>query len=436
MRSSFLFHGLPAISYQENYIIFSPYARKIARIEKEKINSKKFYTELKKANFFGKPSEFGPGQKQDSVMVILVVTNDCNLRCKYCYVKGGEHNEYMDFELAKTAIKKVLKESKRKKLVVSFFGGEPTLAFPLIKQIVEYVKKNRNNLGIIEYGFSITTNGVIPEKTLNYLLKNNFVFTVSIDGIPSVQDRQRPLPDGSGSSFFIEQTVRKIVKSRNFLNARITVTKNSVKKLEENVRYLIKLGFKFIQIDPISMGGRAKEQRELFRPEAREYVKNFIKVLDMAKKAGVTISSQSYMNLFTPAKRFCDGMTGRNRIIVAYDGTQRLCLCLSDELCTSTPTSGLIVGRYNKSTGKFETNIKKFRRHTNSIPIDRSKKCQECFARYTCGGGCGIQNFHTTGNWNKTSDFHCYVTRSLLKEIIKRIAEKSFDIKNPRKLRG
>lgn len=74
---------------------------------------------------------------------MLMVTHACNLNCSYCY-ESHKGNNYMSFELAKDIILNeadlVKKSSKFDEIQVDFMGGEPLMNFPLIKQIVEWLK--------------------------------------------------------------------------------------------------------------------------------------------------------------------------------------------------------------------------------------------------------------------------------------------------------
>ena len=77
--------------------------------------------------------------------LILQVTQQCNLRCKYCAYSGNYYNrshtsERMDFETAQKAIDFYLARSdKADQLAVSFYGGEPLLEFELIKKKTHFI---------------------------------------------------------------------------------------------------------------------------------------------------------------------------------------------------------------------------------------------------------------------------------------------------------
>lgn len=67
--------------------------------------------------------------------ITFIVTKDCQLACKYCYLVGKNSKERMPWEVAKTAIDYILdneKDFQETSVVWDFIGGEPFLEIDLI----------------------------------------------------------------------------------------------------------------------------------------------------------------------------------------------------------------------------------------------------------------------------------------------------------------
>ena len=141
--------------------------------------------------------------------IILITTEDCNLRCKYCVYsdfyedKKSYSSKKMTFEVAKKAIDMVIEYHNNKvkrgyqdRLKVNFYGGEPLLNFKLVKKIVQYFKKiNFNNVDYL-----ITTNGtVMNNEIIDFLAENNFLVAFSIDGNEFNHNRNRVTITGLGT---------------------------------------------------------------------------------------------------------------------------------------------------------------------------------------------------------------------------------------------
>ncbi len=84
------------------------------------------------------PEPFNNGDYQD---ITLSITEDCNLRCKYCYMVHKSEFKVMSFDTAKKIVDFVLaQEVKKENVVWNFIGGEPTIEMDLIDKITDYIK--------------------------------------------------------------------------------------------------------------------------------------------------------------------------------------------------------------------------------------------------------------------------------------------------------
>ena len=136
----------------------------------------------------------------------LQVTQACNLTCGYCpyanftdgMLQRNHTNRYMDFETAKKALDYFLEHSGDMSHVsVSFYGGEPLLAYDLIKQVVEYAKELFVGKELL---FNITTNGtLLNDEMIDFFAENEFALLFSIDGPEKIHDLNRKRADGTGS---------------------------------------------------------------------------------------------------------------------------------------------------------------------------------------------------------------------------------------------
>jgi len=137
-------------------------------------------------------------------MLILEVTEQCNLRCKYCiynpqYEGKRDHGSInMTSDIAFRAIDYLESHSNDKDVVyMTFYGGEPLLRFPLIKSCVEYARNKFTNK---ELNFSLTTNGILlTQEIAEYFYEENFGIVVSLDGPEDIHDTWRKNSGGIGS---------------------------------------------------------------------------------------------------------------------------------------------------------------------------------------------------------------------------------------------
>ena len=152
----------------------------------------------------------------------LNVTEDCNMRCRYCVFSGNYKGmrthapKYMNFDVAKRAINYYFSHSLPQvneviETTIGFYGGEPLLNFNLIKKCVEYVKeltKKGNNRRMI---YSMTTNGtLLNDEIIDFIAQNSFSLIISLDGPKSRHDANRIFKNGSGTFDTVIANIQKI----------------------------------------------------------------------------------------------------------------------------------------------------------------------------------------------------------------------------------
>jgi uncharacterized protein len=149
--------------------------------------------------------------------LVLQVTQQCNLRCKYCPYSGTyynrEHNDKcMDIEIAKKAIDFYIKHSYDiKTLNIAFYGGEPLIKYELIKKLVEYAKTMSDGKEVL---FHMTTNATLMNgEVIEFLVKNDFRLAISIDGPKDLHDKNRENINGKGSFETVIRNVELIKKN-------------------------------------------------------------------------------------------------------------------------------------------------------------------------------------------------------------------------------
>ena len=76
--------------------------------------------------------------------ITFIVTKDCQLACKYCYLVGKNDKERMSWDIAKAAVDYILdheEDFREESVIWDFIGGEPFLEIDLIDRVCDYIKK-------------------------------------------------------------------------------------------------------------------------------------------------------------------------------------------------------------------------------------------------------------------------------------------------------
>ena len=125
--------------------------------------------------------------------LVYEVTDICNLRCKYCGF-GDLYEGYDPRNKGRLSLRKAfnildylaklwkenIQGSIKQPFILGFYGGEPLLAMNLIKEIIEYAQSLDIKSKSIHY--NLTTNGLLLNKHIDYLVKKEFNLLISLDG--------------------------------------------------------------------------------------------------------------------------------------------------------------------------------------------------------------------------------------------------------------
>jgi len=159
--------------------------------------------------------------KRDSFrQLTLVITDQCNLRCRYCAYSGNYLNNrthesiYMPWKIAEQALMKyhigyMFVKDKSPSLLpsISFYGGEPLLNFGLIRDVTVLA----NKLFMNKVRYNLTTNGtLLTSDMLNFFKDNDYHLAFSLNGDKDEHDRLRVFPDGSGTFEILWHKLKKV----------------------------------------------------------------------------------------------------------------------------------------------------------------------------------------------------------------------------------
>ncbi len=192
--------------------------------------------------------------------ITFIVTKDCQLACKYCYLVGKNEKERMPWEVAKKSIDYILdheEDFREESVVWDFIGGEPFLEIDLIEKICDYLKTEmyrRNHHWFNSYRFSFSTNGINydSEKVQNYIKKNreHLSIGITIDGTEVKHDLNR-IYKGTGKGSY-QSVVRNIplwLEQFPGAGTKVTISSSDIPYIKESVLHLYSLGIHEVNIN-------------------------------------------------------------------------------------------------------------------------------------------------------------------------------------------
>ncbi len=195
-----------------------------------------------------------------SKSITFIVTKDCQLACKYCYLVGKNSKERMSWDVAKQAIDYILEredEFPQGSVIWDFIGGEPFLEIELIDKICDYIKLEmykKEHHWFDSYRFSFSTNGINyhEEKVQRFIEKNHrhLSIGITIDGTELKHDLNRIYKtSGKGSYKDVVRNIPLWLSQFPEAGTKVTISSADIPYIKESVLHLFNLGIKEVNIN-------------------------------------------------------------------------------------------------------------------------------------------------------------------------------------------
>lgn len=192
--------------------------------------------------------------------ITFIVTKDCQLACKYCYLVGKNTHERMPWEVAKKAIDYILDHEgdfREESVVWDFIGGEPFIEIDLIDKICDYIKVEMYRRGhhwFDSYRFSFSTNGInyADDKVQRFIAKNltHLSIGITIDGTEMKHDLNRVYKQtGRGSYRDVVRNIPLWLSQFPGSGTKVTISSADIPYIKESVLHLYSFGIHEVNIN-------------------------------------------------------------------------------------------------------------------------------------------------------------------------------------------
>lgn len=353
-----------------------------------------------------------PGTGHPISAIDLDVTNDCPLQCDYCF-KGPKAKRYMTFEVAQRAVDWLIAASLGvRDLKVYLMGGEPLMAFDLIKKIVPYGKRRAGLFGKTMH-FSVTTNMVlVTQEVIDFWRRYGMGFHTSIDGVPEAHDRHRHFPNGGRSSHIIEKKVPMILGYQPSAAARATYCADTVHLLIDSASYFASLGYTNMVFAAAQDPPWSEGQLALLESQVAGLADFVIQKMRRGESCSVSPFAPFIGVLTNPDSRrqhVCGA--GRGFVLVDSVGDIWPCHRFGGEAKDRQWVMGSMFGDFEDSMqGAFLSFDTK---------SDLQAECGTCPANVVCPGQCLAEAQEFSGSVYKPTDSYCTITRAFFRESLR-----------------
>jgi uncharacterized protein len=336
--------------------------------------------------------------------VTLVLTHDCNLRCRYCYA-GRKFRRAMTWDVARRAIDLGLADGAPW-MDLGFFGGEPLLARPLMERALAHAREGAAARGTTVRP-QVTTNGtLLTDDAARFLRAESFYVGLSIDGCREAHDATRPRRDGRSSFDAALAGLDRALAHGLRMEVIAVVDPANVRWLARSVAFLADRGVPRIAVNPNFQADWTEEARAELE---RQYE---LAAQDYAQRQ--RLGKPSWLN-FIDGKiitRLKNGFSCRDRcgfgnreIAVAPSGNLYPCERLVGEDTDEAVRMG------NVFDGVDRVKQERYRSEVGNT----DPECAGCAVRSRCMNWCGCTNYTLTGAIHRTGDVVCWHERTAIR---------------------
>lgn len=342
-------------------------------------------------NTFRKPEK---SNNVKSLGLWVHTTNNCCLRCSYCYIPTLGQNDYLSEDDIDIFCNKLIQSAKANQLsniTLRLAGGEPFLKFDLWKPYLVSLKQELKDFDC-ELQVAFLTNAVLlTDEIIDFVKENSFGIGVSMDGLSEYQDKTRHFKDGTGSFSIVSKNVLRLKEKECTPNIMTVVSNNNLDGLIDFTQYIIENSlhcrFSLVKKEDINI------------TKTIDTLTKCYELFDKAIDDGYNFSkchNFGDLKFGNPSIQTCSNAV--NAAALYSDGSIYFCHRLFGE---DTPQGTI-----------FEDNdlLEIFQRKT--YYFDHNSDCLKCPYFYICMGGCPLNRIN-----NK--DAHCEIYKVVIPQYLK-----------------
>lgn len=333
--------------------------------------------------------------------LMLYVTEECNLRCTYCFV--DKQPRHMTHAKARQAVDFFLRSDvsgNAPALLINFFGGEPFLKPDVMLETIRYARQQAGG----RIRFAATTNGTIATpQTEQAISEGQMVLLISVDGDVD-SHRHRPTVSGANSYGHVERKLQKLLAWAPDSVIRMTYHPASFNLLDKVIA-AAQLGAPWITLCPVPEADwHGCEQR--LDQESVRLADWFIAEFEAGRIPPLEMHWRFLADL-----------------LVRQGRPGKACGLATTLLSIDTAGNVLPCHRYihhkQEHLGSVLRNTRFTERRAPYVHLPRAEtaECPTCLANTVCGGGCRVIAQEAGYGIRGVHPNHCLLTRAHVRQV-------------------
>ncbi len=359
-------------------------------------------------------------REETSILTAWIhVTNDCNLRCHYCYLH--KTREDMPAEVGRRTIDAIFRSARKhniKKVKLKYAGGEASLHMMSVMALHDYAAQLASEHDICLEAILLSNGVVLSQRSIEQLKARQIAVTISLDGLGKYHDSQRPFPGGQDSSKYVLRTIDRLCATGITPLLAVTISQRNLAGLPEFIQYILerKLPFSLNYYRDNECSSHYTDMRSADEQIITAMHSTFAVIEKNLPESSLLGYLLDKVDMAAPHRRTCG--VGQDYLVVDQRGGVAKCqMQIKNTVATVDSDDPL-------------HSIRADRHGVQGHAVEEKEGCQDCSWRYWCTGGCPLLTYRSTGRYDVKSP-NCAIYKALFPEALRLEALRLLRYKTP-----
>lgn len=335
------------------------------------------------------------------------ITNECNLRCHYCYLEKT-HEDLPD-DVGRRAIDTVFRSALKHTMgtiKLKYAGGEASLHMKSLLALHDYAADLAQEHGIKLEAVLLSNGVVLSQRTIEHLKARHIAISISLDGLGLAHDSQRPFRNGQGSSRYVLRTIDRLLANGIIPHISITVSQRNLDGLPELISYVLahELSFSLNYYRENECSAHINDLR-FADIQIIAAMRSVFKVIEENLPRRSLLSCLLDKAKLQASHTHTCGV-GQNYLVIDQRGGIAKCqVDIQRTVATIDMEDPLQVIRDDRDA-------------VQGLSVEEKEGCRTCTWRYWCTGGCPLLTYKVTGRYDVQSP-NCAIYKALFPEVLR-----------------
>jgi uncharacterized protein len=348
-----------------------------------------------------------PADHTEVLTTWITITDQCPLRCSYCYVPP--RGQTASRETVRAIVDATVRSAQAHgyaRVKFKYGGGEPLLKWPLVEDAQRYARQAAAAAGLGLEGVVLSNGVLLTPAILEQMRGLGLRLMISLDGLGPAHDGQRHAANGAGSFGAVERAVGLALEQGVTPDISITVSGRNAAALPDTLAWVLAHDLPF-SVNLYRENDFSAGDRDLAGSEdllLNSLLAAYQVIEQNLPRRSLLGALADRANLSRLHLRTC----GAGEHYLAYDCEGRAAKC---QMQLGAPVTTVAAP---DPLGQARAAA----RGLHNLPVDEKAGCRACEWKYWCGGGCPLVTQRATGRYDVPSP-HCRLYRAIYPAIMR-----------------